>query len=108
MTTWKWMAGMRYIRPQYLNHHRVSEYEIENGYTFDEDCVPDWGDPATKGCLLDQVRWRHGAECWAEYRTGNGWRVVYPVGEEATVVVTQWHESESMALLAALEEMRDG
>ena len=108
MKTWKWMAGMRYTRPQYLNHHRVSEWEIEQGCVFDEDCRPDWNDPATRGCLLDQVRRRHAAECWVEYRTGKGWRVVYPVGEETKVVITEWHGSEAEALLAALEEMEDG
>lgn len=88
MTKWRWMPGMRT-----KNNVRVIEVE-----------EPDWEDPATRGCLLEQVRWRHGAECWAEYRTGKGWRVVYPVGGEETVVVTEWHGTEPEALLAALEE----
>lgn len=105
--TWKWMAGMRYMRPRNSHYRRVGDYElIEHGYSMPEDCVPDWEDPATKGCLLDQVRWRHGAECWAEYRTGRGWRVVRPVGEEATIVVTQWHRTEAEALLAALGDAK--
>lgn len=104
MRQWKWMPGMRYIRPHYTHYHRVSEYEVENGYEWDDDCFPDWRDPATLGCLLEQVRWRHGAECWTEYRSGQGWRVVRPVGTETTVVVTEWHYTEAEALLAALEQ----
>lgn len=107
MTEWKWMAGMRYMRPRHSHYRRVGDLElVENGYTMPEDCVPDWEDPATIGCLLHQVRWRHAAECSTEYRSGRGWRVVYPVGTEATVVVTQWRRTEAGALQAALEEAK--
>ena len=68
---------------------------------YNGDCLDD---AATKGCLLEQVRRRHGAECSTEYRSGRGWRVFRPVGEEAIVDVSGWHESEADAMLAVLKE----
>lgn len=110
MTEWKWMQGMRTRRGAIVV--AVEDDGYTTGFIEKKNYVleitdeerPDWSDPATKGCLLEQVRWRHAAECSTEYRSGRGWRVVYPVGEETKVVVTQWRRTEAGALLAALEE----
>lgn len=104
MTTWRWMAGMRYIRPQYSHHHRVSDYEIEHEHVFDEDCEPDWSDPATMGCLVHQVR---------EAFPG-GWVSTFEVKIDGEKLFACWHyrhdgrhltsygETEAEALINAL------
>ena len=105
MTTWRWIAGMRYIRPQYSHHHRVSEWEIENGYTFDEDCTPDWEDPATLGCLLYQVREARGEPWYSPtslllHGDERVWIIEHPCQKRQTR-----YRSEAAVLLAALKEM---
>ena len=106
MTTWKWMPGMSYRRPFYDHHHRVSDYEIENGYDFDEDCRPDWNDPATRGCLLSQVREARGEPTYCPYPIDDGGEVMWVVEKPGPVRQTRYH-SEADAMLAALRETKD-
>ncbi len=57
-THWRWMPGMRY---RYENHfYRLTEDQIEIGasvgVSIDHNCLPDFSDPATLGCLFSLVR----------------------------------------------------
>ena len=106
MTTWKWMAGMRYKRPFYDHYHRASEWAIEHGHTFNEDCQPDWNDPATRGCLLAQVREARGEPTYCPYPIDDGGEVMWVVEKPSTARQTRYH-SEADAMLAALRETKD-
>jgi hypothetical protein len=100
---WRWMGGMRVIRPP--RHDGATGYTIrleQDGYRAAPHEIPDFSDPATVGCLLALVR-----EAW-----GSGFHLVPDGGwlargarmpDKSTVNLGICERTEVAALVAALE-----
>lgn len=106
MPAWRWMEGMRATNgARVINvcgDGFVEGFLGAQMVEVDSEAVPDWDDPATVGCLLSQVREKHGKSC-TSYRDGRGWCVMRLLDPESSVSITPDYKTEVEALLAALE-----
>ena len=106
---WRWMEGMRATNGARVinvcDDGFVEGFLVAQMVEVDEECEPDWADPATMGCLLAQV-----------HQAFSGGRVsVFPVKIDEKESFACWHykhdgkhltsygETEVAALLAALQ-----
>lgn len=110
MTTWRWMVGMTDTNGTTVTY--VCDDGYVEGYNgqmvvVDDDCVPDWNDPATRGCLLHQVRQARGESWYCPYPVDDGGEVMWVIEKPGRVRQTRYH-SEADALLAALRGVADG
>jgi hypothetical protein len=99
---WRWMEGMKDTNGTIVTYVAGDGYvEGYNGQMvlMDDDCVPDWADPATIGCLLAQVREGY-PRAWTMY-VDDKWYVMTIVADEWTTISAR--KTEADALLAALE-----
>jgi len=102
---WRWMPGMLVEqtggRVLTVDKDGTGRYEdvvrVPKSVTY-RFRTPELTDPATKGCLIHQIRKVTGQENWIPMRKNNGWWVIpdYPNDD---------HDTEEEAILVALEAL---
>jgi len=133
---WRWMPGMRVIykadgicRFRLLWDYETCMYmSIEDGpfeearpmtwirkkhYSVTRDCMPDFDDPATLGCLLALVRQAYGCMMYVRWwdnpqpdmsgQSRARCEVVDTLGRNRLAGARAYYSSEAEALVAALE-----
>lgn len=104
--SWRWMPGMlgRRWAPGFSDHWTAPvRFDGRDEWAM-ESMVPDFSDPATRGCLLELVREKHGdphiyVDCIVDDDGTVSWCAMgtsFSIGENA-------HPTEVEALVAALE-----
>jgi hypothetical protein len=127
---WRWLPGMLVVSTN--NHHRPARIESLDGDTYGltviphangpvfashheygivgefphGSSVPDFGDPATLGCLLALVRDALGHDVWIEPVARQGEPVRWCVYGLAVVWDSGDHDTQAAALVVALESAR--
>ncbi len=85
---WRWLPGMLAS-----DGHRLGAEDCDGLHPEAYDVVPDFSDPATRGCLLELVREAWGGE--VVITEGNGWWSV--VTDHMT-----WDDDNTTSFVAAL------
>jgi hypothetical protein len=112
---WRWLPGMleskglRILRVAPDGYAFAWNQKYHHGWTIGSEALPDLGDAATRGCVLELVRmaWesKRGADGIAStVHTMSGWGVGSRVGSEClAAIVLPTYATEADALIAALE-----
>jgi hypothetical protein len=103
---WRWMPGMRYCTKRQA--YRLTEDHFLGGLSLVADCLPDFSDTATLGCLLHLVREAWGSTASVSVNMSGFWAVggatvLSGKGKGSSINLGIWKGSELDALVSALE-----